>query len=157
MVAKDGSKIELISDIGNINHSEDNNDNVETTISNARIVAILQLDSYRSCLRCKAQQPHLPWQIFEAWLCNVTVICCLFRTYFSQILIKANTDMHTLYMYIYVCGDTVSQMAHLSLKMPSWRFQKFSTITFNELLLTFLSALNPAIHIPTSLWMLPKT
>ena len=53
--AKEGSKFYPIADIGNIKTSEQSNDDQDQTILNAVIIGVLQLDSYKSCLRCKAR------------------------------------------------------------------------------------------------------
>ena len=57
-MAKDGSEICPISDIGEVTQGDGEKDE---TMNNAVIVAVLQLDAYCSCLRCKARvEPSSP-------------------------------------------------------------------------------------------------
>ena len=51
-MAKEGSAVIPIGDIGET--VEDDNDGSEE-LSNAQIVGVLHLDTYKSCLRCKAR------------------------------------------------------------------------------------------------------
>ena len=52
-MARDGSEIVSIPDIGEV--LSDSDDDQNETITNVQIIGVLQLDSYKSCLRCKAR------------------------------------------------------------------------------------------------------
>ena len=60
-MGREGSKIQPISDIGDIKKDPDVPADAETSITDAAIIGVLQLDSYHSCLRCKARvEPSTP-------------------------------------------------------------------------------------------------
>ena len=108
-MAKEGSEIHPISDIGKVKDSEEITDHIETIV-NAVIIAVIQLDSYRSCLRCKARvEPCSPplgrcskqdcamLQLFDVCTQQVSV----------KVLCMSNSHMHSLYAY----GQTVQDLA----------------------------------------------
>ena len=135
-MAKDGLKIEPISDIGEVKQCKDGNDKEETTLSNALIVAVLHLDSYRSCLCCKARVEPLSPPLARCSKPDCTMlqrydVCSEHIS--AKLLFKDNTNMHTLYAY----GNMVKNLSGITdsttltedslLTIP-----KFSTITYNE-------------------------
>lgn len=52
-MARDGYEMNQIPDIGEV--AQDNPERQLQTIRDAMIIGVLQLDSYRSCMRCKAR------------------------------------------------------------------------------------------------------
>ena len=86
-MAKDGSEIRPISDIGEVTQGDGEDDE---TMNNAVIVAVLQLDGYRSCLRCKARvEPTSPplGQVLESGLCHASKIRCMSRAYLDKAVV----------------------------------------------------------------------
>ena len=60
-LAKDGSEIETICDIGHTATSKEVVENDDKVITNAQIVGVPLLDKYKACLRCKARvEPSTP-------------------------------------------------------------------------------------------------
>lgn len=55
-MAKTGSEIAVINDIGDvIEYDPEHDDDQRRELANATIVGVLQLDSYKACLTCKAR------------------------------------------------------------------------------------------------------
>lgn len=111
-------------------------DKEETTLSDALIVAVLQLDSYKSCLRCKARvEPESP----PLGRCSKPD-CTMLQRYdvcsehiSAKLLFKDSRDMHTLYGY----GDMVKNLSGITdstalTEDSLLRIPKCSTLTHNE-------------------------
>ena len=122
-MAKDGSKIEPISNTGEVKQCKDGNDKEETTLSNALIVAVLHLDSYRPCICCKARvEPLLP----PLARCSKSD-CTMLQRYHvcsehisAKLLFKDNTIcILCMHMVIWSRISWASPTVQLSLKTPS--------------------------------------
>ena len=58
LMARDSCEVMEVADIGEVevpNNSDDDDGEVGGSLSNAQIIAVPQLDSYKSCLICKAR------------------------------------------------------------------------------------------------------
>ena len=84
-MGREGSTITQINDIENVQQTSDDSNN--STIENAQIIGVQQLDSYRACLRCNARvEPQTPplARCTKKRLHYVTNICNLHWTPFSE-------------------------------------------------------------------------
>ena len=96
-ISSEGSEICPIPDIGEVAHDEAGCS--LQTIKNATIIGVLQLDTYRSCLRCKARvDPITP--LLSKSSCNMhqRVDMCAEHTS-AKLLFRFESDMYSLYSF----------------------------------------------------------
>ena len=143
-IAKEGSKFYPIADIGNIKTSQQSNDDQDQTILNAVIIGVLQLDSYKSCLRCKARVESISDTLGRCSKAD----CAMLQRFdvcnqHSSAKLLCMSDSNTYSLYVY--GSHVKELACVTtdkelteetfLKAP-----KLSKITFTIMLSKHLNA-----------------
>lgn len=106
-MGREGSEIRQIPDIGEV--SKDDTGRKLQTITNATIIGVLQLDSYRSCFRCKARVDPIspPLGRCSKSECNMLQrfdICTSHTS--AKLLFLSENETYSLYAY----GQTVTNL-----------------------------------------------
>ena len=132
-IGRSDSSIEEISDIGEVQVFQSSVDDQQKELSNARIVAVMQLDKYKVCLRCKARvEPCTPplgrCSELECNMLQHYEVCSELLS--AKLLFLHNSKMISLNVF----GPMLQQMTRtdhvteeLLLKLP-----KFETILYND-------------------------